>query len=387
MDLNIDYSKEYFSKELFNMQINYLKNCTKDVYIYGLPNTKMTDSLKKTLTDNFITYKILDAFDVTCVKQIIDKGGAVLIYGCDFVGFSDKFHKSINWLIKSCNNRDIDIIIPNGYWTKSLDDGELISQWIGISSKYIKDNYELFNETYNLLSDDFSRLLMEDYLYSQIMLDGTNLEKYWKNKSNDYDYDLLLQNYKKGQDISNSIIIEGGAFDGKSIIEITNSIDEPISMIAIECDDINYEKLCSNIKNYKNIKPYKSAVWNKETKFMVVHNDSASYLKEVDSSYSGQAINAIDIDSLVSKESNKEVFALLLDIEGSELKALEGAKKTIKNKKTNIAVRVYHKKEDLITIPQYLYKLNNDYKFYLRYNHQMKARNGHETTLYAIAKY
>ena len=71
-----------------------------------------------------------------------------------------------------------------------------------------------------------------------------------------------------------------------------------------------------------------------------------------------------------------------MDIEGSELAALEGAKKTIEKFNPVLAVCVYHKKEDLITLPQFIKNLNCNYNFYLRHHSHLDV----ELVLYAIPK-
>lgn len=69
-----------------------------------------------------------------------------------------------------------------------------------------------------------------------------------------------------------------------------------------------------------------------------------------------------------------------MDIEGSELKALKGAALTIKEHHPILAVCVYHKKEDLVTIPQYIKSLCPKYRLYLR-NY---SRYSQELVLYAV---
>jgi hypothetical protein len=70
-----------------------------------------------------------------------------------------------------------------------------------------------------------------------------------------------------------------------------------------------------------------------------------------------------------------------MDIEGSELEALKGAKNTIKNQKPRLAISVYHKPEDIFEIPLYLKELVPAYKFYLRHDCLVNLT---ETVLYAM---
>lgn len=56
-----------------------------------------------------------------------------------------------------------------------------------------------------------------------------------------------------------------------------------------------------------------------------------------------------------------------MDIEGSELKALEGAKNTIQRNNPKLAISIYHKYEDIIELPLKILELEPEYKFYLRH--------------------
>lgn len=68
-----------------------------------------------------------------------------------------------------------------------------------------------------------------------------------------------------------------------------------------------------------------------------------------------------------------------MDIEGSELRALMGSEETIKKYKPKLAICIYHKREDLITIPQYIKIIVPEYKLYLRAHFPYVS----ETVLYA----
>jgi len=52
-----------------------------------------------------------------------------------------------------------------------------------------------------------------------------------------------------------------------------------------------------------------------------------------------------------------------MDIEDYELKALKGARKTIKKYKPVLIISAYHKREDILEIPYYLKNLVPEYRF------------------------
>ncbi len=76
---------------------------------------------------------------------------------------------------------------------------------------------------------------------------------------------------------------------------------------------------------------------------------------------------------------NENVLFIKMDIEGAELKALEGVKETILRCFPKLAICIYHKPKDICEIGNYILSLNSCYKFYNR--HYTTYRCG--TVLYA----
>lgn len=91
------------------------------------------------------------------------------------------------------------------------------------------------------------------------------------------------------------------------------------------------------------------------------------------------AEEVIEVDTIDNIVEEKVTF-IKMDVEGAELEALQGASKTIIKNKPTLAICVYHKREDLITIPQYIKELVPEYKLYLR-GHFIYAS---ELVLYAV---
>jgi FkbM family methyltransferase len=71
----------------------------------------------------------------------------------------------------------------------------------------------------------------------------------------------------------------------------------------------------------------------------------------------------ITIDQLVERE--KRVDFIKLDVEGAELRALQGAAQTLRRFRPQLAVALYHDLDDFVTIPRYLHDLDLGYEFYL----------------------
>jgi hypothetical protein len=69
-----------------------------------------------------------------------------------------------------------------------------------------------------------------------------------------------------------------------------------------------------------------------------------------------------------------------MDVEGSEMDALEGARKTLAAHRPGLAISAYHTPHHLWQIPEQLASWNLGYTFYLRaHMHQ-----GFDTVLYAL---
>jgi FkbM family methyltransferase len=91
------------------------------------------------------------------------------------------------------------------------------------------------------------------------------------------------------------------------------------------------------------------------------------------------SIKTTTIDAEVRKRKIKKVDFIKMDIEGSELASLIGAKKTLIRDRPKLALALYHKPDDFLKIPNYLMSLNLNYKFYLDHF----SINHEETILFA----
>lgn len=88
----------------------------------------------------------------------------------------------------------------------------------------------------------------------------------------------------------------------------------------------------------------------------------------------------IEVRKLDDLLRDRKVTFIKMDIEGSELAALRGAERIIREQRPKLAICVYHKPEDMWEIPSLILQYHPDYKLYLRHY----SISNTETVLYAV---
>jgi FkbM family methyltransferase len=76
-------------------------------------------------------------------------------------------------------------------------------------------------------------------------------------------------------------------------------------------------------------------------------------------------IETISIDDYIEDNKIERVDFIKMDIEGSELMALEGAYKTIVKFKPKLAIAIYHDMEEFTNIPKWIFNLKLDYEIFI----------------------
>lgn len=252
-----------------------------------------------------------------------------------------------------------------------------------LSYDYFLENYSGFSYTYEKLSDELSRKVMEAFINTRIT--GNPEEIYLLRSGEDCLYDYGLLNLDDEE-----IFIDCGAYDGDSIKSFIQAVDGKYDEIyAFEPDEENCEKLKNNLQG-ENICCIQKGAWNEETVLSFTSgNTTASSFNEYDGNMTdliekNGAYVEVPVTTIDNVLNGKKVSFIKMDIEGSELNALKGASLSIKKWKPKMAICVYHRVDDLLTIPQFICSLfeNDEYDFYLRHHSVSLA----ETVLYAIPK-
>lgn len=152
--------------------------------------------------------------------------------------------------------------------------------------------------------------------------------------------------------------IDAGCFDGRNCIKFFNSnLNNNTSIFAFEPDRVNYQKCKEVLSGYNGIKIYNMGLSDKngEETFLSDKGEKARV-----SSEGNEFIEVNTLDSLMPRE---RIGFLKMDIEGSEKRALMGARQCIERDTPNMMISIYHKMEDIIEIPKLLLDINPEYRF------------------------
>lgn len=181
----------------------------------------------------------------------------------------------------------------------------------------------------------------------------------------------------------NEFFIDCGMFDGDTIVDFRKKCKKYGHILAFEPDKDNIVRYKNRMLEEERTTIIAKGVWKEEgcLFFNNMANASSAF-----SQTGNSLLEVTSIDKTLEKiNMNLPVTFIKMDVEGSELMALYGAEKSIVKYQPKLAICVYHKKEDLISIPQYLKSLEQygvKYKFLLRHH----AQRQQETVLYAISE-
>lgn len=233
--------------------------------------------------------------------------------------------------------------------------------------EYITENEEKFERAYSLLADEESKRVYRDILNFKVSGKIKYLLSSFCDKSKVYS-DILNLN-------ENEEIIDLGAYDGDTIREFTAATGGKYKHItAIEPDKKSYKKLLKNTDGMKNISTLNMGIWSKRD--TLIFDAEAGRNSKL--SAEGVSVEVTDIDSL-----NIAPTFIKMDIEGSEMKALEGAEKTIKKYLPKLYICAYHRNEDLFALLLKINELSEKYKIYFRHSKYIPAW---ESNFYCVAE-
>lgn len=306
--------------------------------------------------------KSLDGVPILCLESMSKERK----FSCEdllVVAFRDCNNGMINRYINEINIVNEDIFSLHTVAGEKLLDYD-----------YVLEHQDGFRSVYDELADDKSRDCMDAYLNQKVSGKLLYLDKLYDDGQY---YDDCIVDFSK---IGN--FIDCGAFDGDSYLafreayRLNTGQEYRGTAYLLEPDEENYHKMkenCSWVDS--DIRFLQYGAWHERDQRSFSEEGTSSGITE-----SGTV--SIEVDSIDHILDGRKADFIKMDIEGSELNALKGARNTIEAYKPILAVCVYHRRDDLIAIPNYIRSICPEYNFYVR----AYSRYSQELVLYAVCK-
>lgn len=352
-------------KNIYEQAMEYISAKNGKVYILGAGEggTKLKDQLEKRgfEIDGFLVDKqyrtdgVCLGKPVYCWEDISNNSCEVIIFNA----IRDYDIKRVEKVLNNVHIIDEDIF---SLWTVDSNNCDI---------EYIKKNYSQFEKLADDLCDAKSIATLEAFLNQKISGKLTELKNVWEPES------IFSQKFI---DISRvGSFVDCGAYNGDSFLAFAREYEKQVgheyvgNAFLLEPDSANYEQMVNNCKQYSTATFLTIGAWSEQDVLTFSSNGMASGLVE-------DGEGEIEVDSIDNIVNENRVDLIKMDIEGSELNALKGAKNTIIRDHPILCICVYHKREDLIVIPSYIKELYEEYKFYIR----SYSNYTQELVLYAI---
>lgn len=355
--------------DIYERLINMDKN-----NIYQLISKKMQDDESKSIFENRIRYSIQNSNEA--IKSIIEttetacwlekilsqhKSEDILLYGAGRVS---------QYILNYCAERVCAIVDQDINKQGKLLMGIPVISLQKAISKYRKPYFLI--SVKNNVEEIIKTLMRAKIAQRQI---GCFYAHYFEMRQNQYfDLPYLLP----GKD---EVFVDCGAYHGETSEQFIKWCGGKYKHIYCFEPDRNNLALCrKNLLDKVTRKHYtviNKGTWSGDGNLAFSDSsDETSHIIEKGE----KRIEVCSLDEELFEKRKETVTFIKMDIEGAELESLKGARKIIQEQKPKLAICVYHKKEDIFDIPEYILSLNSEYKLYLRHY----TLDEWDTVLYAI---
>jgi FkbM family methyltransferase len=174
--------------------------------------------------------------------------------------------------------------------------------------------------------------------------------------------------------------VQGGAYTGDTLNECF-SLGVKIEEAAFfEPDQVNYSQLAANVQACGGLKAtcWPCGLWEKTEALRFNSGRGTDSAVDPDGDV---LIQGVDLDSALPTFKPN---LITLDVEGAELKALEGMRRTITKYRPNLAISIYHCPDDWWRIPLWIYALNQHHNLTYELNLRVHASLATDAILYAV---
>jgi len=196
--------------------------------------------------------------------------------------------------------------------------------------------------------------------------------------------------YKKGDRViqvrPGDIVIDAGSCLGDSTLYFADKAGVGGRVYSFEFAPENLQILYKNInlnpQFAERIEVVSKALWNNAGEMLPYYSNGPATSILGTKPLNNLLVSTVTIDDFVNAEGIARLDFIKMDIEGSELRALQGAEETIRRFRPRLAISVYHRPDDLFVIPEYLDSMGLHYEFFMDHF----GTNAWETVVYASCR-
>ena len=269
---------------------------------------------------------------------------------------------------------------------KDIENRLYMFDWYFLEDKkiiYYIDNKETILNCYNSLQDEKSKEIYNALLEYRYIRDPKLISKLYESRNDCYLDKIFIDNFK------NWLYIDAGSYNADFITTLAKRVDISKSEFYIfEPNKIFYNQIKENLDKWINYEIFNNALCDKDStmEFMQIPSSTSHIIDKKYNAYKNSIdkkfIYTIQTNKLDTIIKDKSVKWIKVDIEGSEYSMLQGARETIIKNRPIILLSIYHKRDDLFKLQEYLINLKLNYKFYIRHYSLSVAK----TILYCIPK-
>lgn len=241
----------------------------------------------------------------------------------------------------------------------------------GEDADEISENLNACEKAYELMSDEKSKKIFLRMLAKRI----TGCNFYFDVFTTDQYFNRNLIG-----DLNNEVFFDVGSYDGATIKTFIEHCENYKSIYAFEPDNSAFSRLYRASEDLNNLIYLNMGLsdTNGEIPFFSEEYGSSHILGASSEDTCGKKCS--NILSIKGDSLNLSPTFIKMDIEGSEIPALNGLKETIRKQTPKLAICLYHHLSDLWNIPLLIHNINKDYSFKIAHH----SYGVTETVLYAV---
>lgn len=157
------------------------------------------------------------------------------------------------------------------------------------------------------------------------------------------------------------VYVDGGAYDGDSVRLFIKRVGDSFArVVAFEPDPATFQRLAASFAGDSRVEPVNAGLYSAKT---VLRFDDAGTRGSLLAEGGGVEVPVVALDEVLNGD---RVTTIKMNIEGAELDALQGARRSIQRWRPRLAISAYHRPSDLWRIPEAIQGLDPGYRLHYR---------------------